>query len=147
MTRPGDLVCGGGCRVRPVDRRLFPGTSRSGATILLMLMLGLSRPAATEFSFLVGIPTMLAAGRTQDLPGALPLARWGCSRAMGLGAGRIRRVGRSLVPGREVAAALYPNPHLRDLRLVPHRARGSDFLDAFHATMSVPHGPKFKHQE
>lgn len=41
---------------------VFPGTSRSGATILLMLMLGMSRPAATEFSFLVGIPTMMAAG-------------------------------------------------------------------------------------
>jgi undecaprenyl-diphosphatase len=40
----------------------FPGTSRSGATILIALMLGLSRPFATEFSFLVGIPTMLAAG-------------------------------------------------------------------------------------
>jgi undecaprenyl-diphosphatase len=41
---------------------IFPGTSRSGATILLALALGVSRPLATEFSFLVGIPTMLAAG-------------------------------------------------------------------------------------
>ena len=41
---------------------VFPGTSRSGATILLSLQLGLSRPPATEFSFIVGIPTMLAAG-------------------------------------------------------------------------------------
>lgn len=40
---------------------IFPGTSRSGATILLALILGLNRPLATEFSFLVGIPTMLAA--------------------------------------------------------------------------------------
>lgn len=41
---------------------IFPGTSRSGATILLALLLGTSRPRATEFSFLVGIPTLLAAG-------------------------------------------------------------------------------------
>ena len=41
---------------------VFPGTSRSGATIMFCLLLGLARPAATEFSFLVGIPTMLAAG-------------------------------------------------------------------------------------
>jgi undecaprenyl-diphosphatase len=40
----------------------FPGTSRSGATILLALVLGLDRVAATEYTFLVGIPTMLAAG-------------------------------------------------------------------------------------
>jgi undecaprenyl-diphosphatase len=41
---------------------IFPGTSRSGSTILLALILGLNRVAATEFAFLVGIPTMLAAG-------------------------------------------------------------------------------------
>ena len=41
---------------------VFPGASRSGTTIMLALLMGLSRPAATEFSFLVGIPTMLAAG-------------------------------------------------------------------------------------
>jgi undecaprenyl-diphosphatase len=41
---------------------VFPGTSRSGITILLCLLLGLNRPAATEYCFLVGIPTMLAAG-------------------------------------------------------------------------------------
>jgi undecaprenyl-diphosphatase len=41
---------------------IFPGTSRSGASILFALVLGAGRPLATEFSFLVGIPTMLAAG-------------------------------------------------------------------------------------
>jgi undecaprenyl-diphosphatase len=40
---------------------VFPGTSRSGATILMALLLGTARPQATEFSFLVGIPTLLAA--------------------------------------------------------------------------------------
>ena len=41
---------------------VFPGASRSGTTIMMCLLLGLARPAATEFSFLVGIPTLLAAG-------------------------------------------------------------------------------------
>lgn len=45
----------------------FPGTSRSGACILIVLLLGLNRPLATEFAFLVGIPTMLAAGSYEIL--------------------------------------------------------------------------------
>jgi undecaprenyl-diphosphatase len=41
---------------------VFPGTSRSGATIIFAMLCGLNRAVATEFSFLIGIPTLLAAG-------------------------------------------------------------------------------------
>ena len=40
---------------------LVPGTSRSGATILGAILLGVSRSAASEFSFFLAIPTMLGA--------------------------------------------------------------------------------------
>jgi undecaprenyl-diphosphatase len=41
---------------------LIPGTSRSGATIIGAMMIGFSRKAATEFSFFLGIPTLMGAG-------------------------------------------------------------------------------------
>ena len=60
---------------------VFPGTSRSAATIMIAMVLGLSRPAATEFSFLLAVPTLLAAGGFETLhalrhPGRVP-TDWG----------------------------------------------------------------------
>lgn len=57
--------------MRPIDAlkvgllqclALIPGTSRSGATIIGAMVLGFSRKAATEFSFFLGIPTLMGAG-------------------------------------------------------------------------------------
>jgi len=41
---------------------LIPGVSRSGATIIGGMLFGLSRRAATEFSFFLAVPTLMAAG-------------------------------------------------------------------------------------
>ena len=47
---------------------VFPGTSRSAATIFAAMLAGMtSRPAAAEFAFLVGIPTMFAATAYESL--------------------------------------------------------------------------------
>jgi len=57
--------------MRPIDAlgvglcqclALIPGTSRSGATIIGGMLLGLSRKAATEFSFFLSMPTLIGAG-------------------------------------------------------------------------------------
>ena len=55
---------------------LIPGTSRSGATILGALLLGVSRPAGAEFSFFLAIPTMLGAS-------ALKVAKYGLDIVQG----------------------------------------------------------------
>jgi undecaprenyl-diphosphatase len=44
---------------------VFPGASRSGTTILAAMATGTARKPATEFSFLLGIPTLLSAGALQ----------------------------------------------------------------------------------
>jgi undecaprenyl-diphosphatase len=49
---------------------LIPGTSRSGATIIGGLLFGLSRKAATEFSFFLAIPTLFARQRLPAVEGA-----------------------------------------------------------------------------
>ena len=41
---------------------MVPGTSRSGATIIGGMLMGLSRKAATDYSFFLGIPTLVGAG-------------------------------------------------------------------------------------
>ena len=46
---------------------LIPGTSRSGATIIGGMLFGLSRKAATEFSFFLAVPTLIATGAYDSL--------------------------------------------------------------------------------
>jgi undecaprenyl-diphosphatase len=41
---------------------MVPGTSRSGATIIGGMLLGLSRKAATDYSFFLAMPTLIGAG-------------------------------------------------------------------------------------
>ena len=41
---------------------MVPGTSRSGSTIIGGMLMGLSRQAATDFSFFLAIPTLIGAG-------------------------------------------------------------------------------------
>jgi undecaprenyl-diphosphatase len=53
---------------------LFPGTSRSGATIMGGYALGLSRTAATEFSFFLGVPVLAAAAGYELFKGRAALS-------------------------------------------------------------------------
>jgi len=55
---PWDALKVGLAQCRP----LVPGTSRSGATIIGGMLLGLSRKAATDYSFFLAIPTLIGAG-------------------------------------------------------------------------------------
>lgn len=56
----------------------FPGTSRSGATIIGALLIGISRKAASEFTFILAIPVMLGASLLEmlDFGFALTGSEW-----------------------------------------------------------------------
>jgi undecaprenyl-diphosphatase len=64
---------------------IIPGTSRSGATMTAGLFLGLSRKAASRFSFLISIPTIIMSGGllTLDLLESEAPVEWG-SIALGV---------------------------------------------------------------
>ncbi len=54
---------------------VFPGTSRSGATIVGALMLGVSRTVAVEFTFFLAIPVMFGASLLKLMKYGLPITR------------------------------------------------------------------------
>lgn len=63
LTIPAVLLIG----VFQLIAAVFPGTSRSGATILGALLIGVSRPVASEFTFYLAVPVMLGASLLQVL--------------------------------------------------------------------------------
>ena len=83
---------------------LIPGVSRSGATIVGAMLLGLDRPAAAEFSFFLAIPT-LGAAFAHDLLEARHT----------LGAGRAEEIAIGLVAA-FIASALVIEPFLAVVR-------------------------------
>jgi undecaprenyl-diphosphatase len=50
------------CGVAQLVAAVFPGTSRSGATIMIAIAMGVARAEAAEFSFILGMITLTAAG-------------------------------------------------------------------------------------
>lgn len=67
VTWPVALVLGAGQLLAVI----FPGLSRSGTTIMIALAMGIARRPAVEFSFLLGVPTLLAAAALEILSAIL----------------------------------------------------------------------------
>ena len=112
---------------------LVPGTSRSGATIIGGMLLGLSRKAATDFSFFLSIPTLDRRRPLQPVEGA--------GAAVGGRHPAVRGRPRVLVPGRmavrALAAALHLDPHVHAVRVVPDRVRHRRAGDGLQRTRHV----------
>ena len=102
---------------------MIPGVSRSGATIIGGLSLGVERRTAAEFSFFLAIPTMLGATTLElvkhrdYVDGRRERSRLRHRR------GRLRRQLRGRDRRRPSLRPLYLAPRLRAVRLVPDRRR------------------------
>ena len=102
---------------------MIPGVSRSGATIMGGLALGVERRTAAEFSFFLAIPTMVGA-TTLELVKHRDTLMAGAQRSrLRRRRGRLRRQLRRRDRRREGLRPLHFAPRLRALRLVPDRRR------------------------
>ena len=106
---------------------VFPGSSRSGSTILLSLLLGVNRPAADGI-FLSGRHSDHdGGGRPENFRGLPPPRRRCRAGKLGHGSAGHCHFRRRLLHRREMAAGLHPDAHVQPVRLVSHRAGDCDF--------------------
>ena len=101
---------------------VFPGTSRSGSTIIGALMIGVSRVAAAEFTFLLAVPIMIGASAVKLLDFGLHFTATLC---------RIRA-------GHPLPHVLHQDQRLQGLRLVPDYPGRRRFLIFLYTPVTIP---------
>ena len=106
---------------------MIPGVSRSGATIMGGLSLGVERRTAAEFSFFLAIPTMFGATTLELVKHRDTLMAGASGVGFGDRRGRLRGQLRGRDRRREGLRPLHLAPRLRAVRLVPDRRRSGRF--------------------